>query len=256
MTPAPRSASERAAVRTGSERGNVRSKAPATDGPATGTTEEIDDGPAGPGAPERRSIPWRRIVPVAAIVLALAGAGAGYYIWQVSQRVKIDDAAIDAPQTTLPAHAGGNLKAVYASVGDMVRPYRPLARVGNEVITSDVSGMVISIRQDVGAFVPPGTTVVTLINPGALRAEGQVEEDKGLADLRIGQSAVVKVDAFGGRRFPGVVEEISDQPHQQDLNFSISDKRETRKYDVKVRLSGPPKPGLKQGMSARIWVYK
>jgi multidrug resistance efflux pump len=254
MTPAPRGPSETSPPRVGSEADDGRSQA--TDGPATATTEEIGAPRAGPAAPKRRSMPWRRVLPLTAIALLLAAAGGGYYVWQVSQRVKIDDATIDAPQTTLPAHAGGNLKAVYASVGDMVRPYRPLARVGNEVITSDVPGRVISISQDVGAFLPPGTTVVTLINPGALRADGQIEEDKGLADLRIGQRAVVKVDAFGGRKFPGVVEEISDQPHQQALNFSISDKRQTQKYDVKVRLVGRPDPGLRQGMSARIWVYK
>ncbi|MFL5821698.1 MAG: HlyD family secretion protein [Solirubrobacteraceae bacterium] len=254
MTPGPRSPAESPSARAGSESGDGRSQG--TDGPATATTDEVGAPPAATAAAERRSMPWRRIVPVAVIVVLLAGAGGGYYVWQVSQRVKIDDATIDAPQTTLPAHAGGNLKAVYASVGDMVRPYRPLARVGNEVITSDVSGMVISIRQDVGAFIPPGTTVVTLINPRAQRVEGQIEEDKGLSDLRIGQRAVVKVDAFGGRKFPGTVEEISDQPHQQAINFSISDKRQTQKYDVKVRLVGPPDPGLRQGMSARIWVYK
>jgi multidrug resistance efflux pump len=254
MTPAPRSPSESPPAGADSESGDGRSRT--TDGAATATTEEVGSPSTAPAAPERGSVRWRRMLPVAAVVLLLAAAVGGYFVWQAGQRVKIDDATIDAPLTTLPAHAGGDLKAVYASVGDMVRPYRPLARVGNEVITSDVSGRVISISQDVGGFVPPGTTVVTLINPGALRADGQIEEDKGLSDLRIGQRAVVKVDAFGGRKFPGVVEEISDQPHQQAINFSISDKRQTQKYDVKVRLTGRADPGLRQGMSARIWVYK
>lgn len=254
MTPAPRSPAETPPAGAGSESGDGRSRT--TDRPATAATEEVAAPSAAPAVPEGRSLSWRRVLPIAAVVLLLAAAVGGYLVWQASKRVKIDDATIDAPLTTLPAHAGGDLKAVYASVGDMVRPYRPLARVGNEVITSDVPGRVVSISQDVGGFVPPGATVVTLINPGALRADGQIEEDKGLADLRIGQRAVVKVDAFGGRKFPGVVDEISDQPHQQAINFSISDKRQTQKYDVKVRLVGRPAPGLRQGMSARIWVYK
>jgi hypothetical protein len=85
---------------------------------------------------------------------------------------------------------------------------------------------------------------------------GLIDEDKGLADLRIGQRATVEVDAFGGRKFLGTVEEVSDRPHRQDVAFSISDKREERQYEVKVRLDGRPDPGLKQGMSARIWVRK
>ncbi|HKG17914.1 MAG TPA: HlyD family efflux transporter periplasmic adaptor subunit, partial [Solirubrobacteraceae bacterium] len=242
MTPAPRSPAESPPAGPGSESGDGRSEA--ADGSATATTEQVGAPAVAPAAAERRSPRWRRVLPVAAVLVLLGAAVGGYFAWQASQRVKIDDATVDAPLTTLTAHAGGDLKTVYASVGDMVRPYRPLARVGNEVITSDVSGRVVSISQDVGAFIPPGTTVVTLINPGALRADGQIEEDKGLADLRLGQRAVVKVDAFGGRKFPGVVEEISDQPHQQSINFSITDKRQTQKYDVKVRLIGRPDPGL------------
>jgi hypothetical protein len=52
------------------------------------------------------------------------------------------------------------------------------------------------------------------------------------------------------------VEEISDRPHRQDIRFSISEKREARQYEVKVRFDGEPDAGLKQGMSARIWVRK
>lgn len=204
----------------------------------------------------RQRVPWRRIGPIALAAGLLLIAGLGYYVWQNSKKVTIEDAAVNAPQTTLPTLGGGTLRLVYASVGDQVQAHRPIARVGNEVITSERSGTVISIRQDLGAFIPAGTTVATLIDRSALRVQGEIEEDKGLSELHIGQHADVEVDAFGGRKFPGVVEQISDQPRQGQVAFSISDKRQARKYQVTVRLDGAPDAELKQGMSAQIWVYK
>jgi multidrug resistance efflux pump len=128
--------------------------------------------------------------------------------------------------------------------------------VGNEVVTADVSGTVTSIRQDIGAYVPPGTPVATLINRGDLRVVGRLKEDQGLSSIRIGQRADVTVDALGGRDFPGTVENVSKQPRDAGVAFAITDKRQTREYDVTVRLNRGLDPGMQQGMSARIWVYK
>ena len=241
--------------------GQVKGGSPAQeDGPATPEGDPAEETATGttPAGPSRRlrAIPWRRIAPFGASLLVLLVAGLGYYLWQSSHRITIDNANLSAPQTTLPAHTGGILRQVYASVGDQVLADRPIARVGSEVITSDRPGTVISIRQDLGAFLPAGTTVATLIDRASLRVDGEIEEDKGLSELHIGQRAEVKFDAFGGRKFPGVVEEISDQPRQGQIAFSISDKRESRKYQVTVRLDGAPDAELKQGMSARITVFK
>jgi multidrug resistance efflux pump len=196
------------------------------------------------------------MAPVAAIVALLAVAGIGYQVWRTSQRIEIEDASISAPQVPVRSSGGGTLRQVYAAVGDEVRAHRPIARVGNEVITSDVPGTVVGIRDDVGSFIAAGSIVAWLIDRDELRAVGLVDEDEGLADLRVGQRATVKADTWGGREFFGTVEEISDRPHRQDVQFSISEKREQRQYEVKVRFDGRPDPGLKQGMSARIWVRK
>jgi multidrug resistance efflux pump len=201
-------------------------------------------------------LPWRRIAPFAAIAAAIAIAVIVYLVIQASHHVGIDDAVITAPQVQLAAHGGGPLKQDYASVGDMVKAHHPIIRVGNEVISSDVDGTVISIRQDIGASIAPGTPVATLISRGELRAVGRIKEDKGLSDIHIGQQATVSVDALSGPDLHGIVDEISEEPHQQQLSFSISDKHEAKEYDVKVHFEGPPNPDLRQGMSASITVQK
>ena len=112
------------------------------------------------------------------------------------------------------------------------------------------------MREDVGATINPGAAVATLIDRDELRAVGLVDEDGGLSDLRLGQRAKVEVDAFDGRSFRGVVEEIATRPHQQAVSFSISDRDEARQYEVEVRLEGALYPGLRQGMSAEVEVSK
>ena len=180
----------------------------------------------------------------------------GYQAWQGTKRVELEDAAIRAPQVNLPARGGGELKQVYASVGDDVRALAPVARVGNEVISADVPGTIVTIRDDIGADIAPGTVVAGLIDRNDLRAVGLVDEDGGLSDLRLGQRATIELDAFPDRTFTGYVEEISRRPSDQAVNFAISDREEARQYEVKVRLDGSPDTELRQGLSATVEVTK
>ena len=215
----------------------------------TAPTEEVSTGVGG----ERR---FRRLLPATVAIVVVGLALLGYQAWQGTKRVELEDAAIRAPQVNLIARSGGELKQVYASVGDDVPAHRPVARVGNEVISPDVPGTVVSIRDDIGANIAPGTMVAGLIDRSDLRAVGLVDEDGGLSDLRLGQRAKVELDAFPDRTFTGYVEEISRRPSDQAVNFAISDRDEARQYEVKVRLDGSPDPELRQGLSAEVEVTK
>lgn len=205
---------------------------------------------------EARSQRFRRLGRLTFVVVIAGAAVFGYQAWQGTKRVELEEASIRAPQISLPAREGGTLKQVYVSVGDDVLPHRPIARVGNEVITSDVPATVVSVRDDVGASIPSGTVVVNLIDRSDLRAVGLVDEDGGLADLRVGQRADIEVDAFGGRSFHGYVEEIASRPRRQAVSFSISEKEEARQYEVKVHFDGAVPADLRQGMSAEVEVHK
>ena len=98
--------------------------------------------------------------------------------------------------------------------------------------------------------------VVTMIDPSELRVVGQVEEDKGLKDISVGQQAVFTVDAFGSKKYIGTVEQISPTSNQSGIVFNISDKQAKQSYDVKIIFDASQHPELKNGMSAKIWIYK
>jgi len=74
--------------------------------------------------------------------------------------------------------------------------------------------------------------------------------------VSVGQRATFTVDAFGGRVFNGIVDEVSPTSRAGDVVFSISDKRQEQEFNIKVRYDATAYPELKNGMSAKLTIYK
>jgi multidrug resistance efflux pump len=198
----------------------------------------------------------KKIVIILSILIAAAITGGLVYLFIASKRVYVENGAIQAPETNITPQVGGVLQEVYVREGDVVGNDAPLARVGNELLKSNMAGLVIAVNDKMGTSYGRGQTVVTMIDPGELRAVGRVEEDKGLKDIKVGESAIFTVDAFGKKQYAGIVDEISPTSREGDIVFNISGKRETKEFDVKVRFNIAAYPELKNGMSAKIWIYK
>lgn len=188
------------------------------------------------------------------IAIILAGGVAAYMIVS-SHRVSIDTASIEAPLIPLAPVAGGRLNAVYAHEGDLLSANAPVALVGTEVVKAKVAGLIVKVNDTVGAQIAPGAAVVTMIDPSALRAVGEVDENKGLSQIKVGDPVSFTVDAFGGRTFSGVVDEIAPTANASGVVFNISNARQVQQFDVKARFDTSAYPELKNGMSARMKVY-
>ncbi len=200
----------------------------------------------------------RRVLVVAAfLVIVLGGGAAGLAYYAVSkQSVYIENATIQAPVADLAPTAGGTLREFFVSPGQVIQPNTVVAQVGVELIKSTSGGLVLATDGEVGKLIPAGQTVVEMIDPSALRVVGQVQEDKGLADIKVGQPAQFSVDAFGGQKFTGVVDEVAPSAAQGDVVFSVSDKRQEQDFDVKIAFDTIKNAQLRQGMSAKLWIYK
>ena len=196
---------------------------------------------------------WIRAGLVALCFVAIA---AGLIYWfSVSKRVYVDSASIEAPLIQLSPAAPGVLQEVYVQEGDIVPANTPVARVGNELVKSKVSGVIVSVPETIGAQTSPSQPVVTMIDPTQLRVVGKVDEDKGLSRIQVGDTVTFTVDAFGRKQFSGVIDEVSPTSQQSGVVFNISDKRETKQFDVKARFDVQGNPGLKNGMSAKMWIF-
>lgn len=189
------------------------------------------------------------------LILVAIGGAIGFYLAVTSKRVYIEKATIQAPEINLAPTTSGVLENMYVKAGDTVVPQEVVARVGDELIKSKVAGIVIKADATVGQSYNPGQTVVTMIDPGSLRAVGQIDENKGLDRIKVGQYVIFTVDAFGSKEYSGVVDSISPDAESGSVVFTISDQRQEQVFDVKVRFDETAHPELKDGMSARLWVY-
>ena len=198
-----------------------------------------------------------KIIAVIAVVVIILAAVGGLIYWSiVSSRVYVENSSISASVINLSATTGGTLQEVFVNVGDTVQNSAPIARVGNELIKAKSDGQVLSIDTNIGDNFAPGQTVATMINPNDLRVVGQVQEDKGLKDIKIGQEAIFTVDAFGSKEYSGIVDQINPTSNSGDIVFNISNTRQESNFDVKVRFDASQYPELKNGMSAKLWIYK
>lgn len=198
-----------------------------------------------------------KIILVILVALLIVGSIGGLIAWKIlSARIYIEKAMVSAPVISLAPTVGGTLQEVFVNLGDYVHMNDPVARVSNELIKAKSDGQIVSINTNIGASFGPGVAVATMINPDDLRIVGQVQEDKGLESIKVGQVALFTVDALGSKQFQGIVDQISPTSNSQDIVFNISDTRQENNFDIKVRFDLSQYPELKNGMSAKLWIYK
>ncbi|HRY62186.1 MAG TPA: hypothetical protein P5056_00175, partial [Candidatus Paceibacterota bacterium] len=81
------------------------------------------------------------------ILVTVAGVLGGGIYWQISSgRVYIEKSQILGDEVSLSPQTNGVLMENFVKEGDYVGENAPVARVGNELVTSKVAGVVISVR--------------------------------------------------------------------------------------------------------------
>lgn len=191
-------------------------------------------------------------------IVVVGGVGGALYYYVNSKTVYIDLSQIQAPLINLAPANSGVLQAVYVNPGDTVAANQPVALVGNEVVEAQTAGLIVSTDNNIGQYMNTLTgqgTVATMIDPTQLRVVGNLDENKGLDEIKVGDPATFTVDAFGNEQFKGVVDEVAPTAEQSSVVFNISDARPTNQFAVYVRFDPSQYPQLKNGMSAKIWVY-
>ncbi len=201
--------------------------------------------------------PGRRAWILAGLVIFGIGALAAAVIYWMIQNssVYIDSSMIEAPVIVLSPQSSGTLQQVFVTEGDDVAADQVVAQVGNELIKTKTAGVITGVTNQLGAQIASGQDVVEMIDPSQLRVVGKIDEDKGLSRLSVGDLVSFTVDAFGGKQYSGVVDEISPTSVQSGVVFNISDQRPTQQFAVEVRFDESAYPELRNGMSARMWIY-
>ncbi|MEI6316220.1 MAG: HlyD family efflux transporter periplasmic adaptor subunit [bacterium] len=180
----------------------------------------------------------------------------GFIFWQSNKNtIFIENSYLSAPVINLSSNTPGTLNALYVTEGQSIQANTPVALTGTDIVTSKQSGLILTIKNNIGEYFTPGEPIVSMIHTEDMRVMGTIDENKGLENIHVGQKATFTVDTFGSKTYVGIVDSISSTSDDTGVLFSISDKRPTKKFDIKVRFNVADYPELKNGMSAKITVY-
>jgi HlyD family secretion protein len=94
----------------------------------------------------------------------------------------------------------------------------------------------------IGVQNSPGTVLLTISDMSVVEAEMEVDETS-IPSVRVGQEAVVRIDAYPNQSLGGVVTEVGSSP----ISGTATGSTDAIKFKVKVRIKNPPadiKPGL------------
>jgi HlyD family secretion protein len=115
-------------------------------------------------------------------------------------------------------------------------------------IVSPMDGVVTARRVEegevavIGVQNSPGTVLLTISDMSVVEAELEVDETS-VPNVKLGQEARVRLDAYPNQTFKGIVTEVGSSPIVNAANQAI-------KFKVKVRIENPP-ADIKPGLSAR-----
>ena len=125
-----------------------------------------------------------------------------------------------------------------------------LEQLAKTVIRSPVSGKVLAVNKEegemaiVGTINTPGSVIMVVADPSEMLVRAEVDETE-VVNVKPGQNAKIRIDAFPDTSFVGVVERIAGAP-SQSTSGGLS---QTVSYLIDIKIIDPP-PGLLPGMSA------
>jgi multidrug resistance efflux pump len=194
-----------------------------------------------------------KIIIFCLIIFTIVGGSLFYLL--TNHRVKTDSAQVQTPIVNVVPDTAGHLLETYVNEGDKVSKGDILALTDTGNIKSYTDGYVIKVNQQIGALFSSQTPIVETIDPSQSRIVGEVDENKGLSQIKAGQVASFTVDALPGKQFFGYVDEISPTAEEDSLSFSISNTRPTRKFKVYIKFDSQKYSEIKNGMSAKLVIF-
>lgn len=124
------------------------------------------------------------------------------------------------------------------------------AQMAKLVVTAPVDGIILTRNVEPGEVVNPGSIVLSLSRLSDLTITVYVPEDR-YGEIKLGQTADVKVDSFPGKTFTATVIHISDQAEFTPRNVQTAEGRKSTVFAIKLRVENSD-GNLKPGMPADV----
>ncbi len=127
------------------------------------------------------------------------------------------------------------------------------AALENAVVRAPFGGLVTVRHREAGAVVPPGSPVLTVMDPGDRWVRIYVAEDR-IGAVKLGAPVSITADTYPDRTYSGEVMHIASEAEFTPKNVQTQEERVKLVYAVKVRVTGDPSLDLKPGMPADVRV--
>lgn len=157
----------------------------------------------------------------------------------------VPQADVDTAKAAADA-AEANVKAVERRI-EQARATLNGARdeLSKTKMTAPMGGVVTALPVEegeiavIGTMNNPGTKLMTISDMSVVEAVMEVDETD-VPNVRVGQTAEVRIDAFADRKFSGIVTEVGSSPIQTAGDAAVN-------FEVKIQLDDPPaeiRPGF------------
>ena len=195
------------------------------------------------------------------IVVVLLACSVGYYFFSVGNRYfSTDNAKVTAKMYDITPNMSGELLEWSAKEGQRVEKNQILGRQAVlPYITSPIDGTVVKNNGVEGQIVNPATQLAVVADTDNMYIGVNIEETD-IVKIKVGQPVDVKIDAYSGKTFKGVVDEI-DQTTQtyfsNPTSFSTSGTytKVTQLIPVKVQIENEENLPLTFGMNATVRIH-
>jgi HlyD family secretion protein len=117
-------------------------------------------------------------------------------------------------------------------------------------IASPVEGIILHRHMEIGEIVKPGATVFTVLKKGELQVVVYVPE-ANLNQVKVGQEATIKVDAYPDQSFTGKITHISNKAEFTPKNVQTPEERTKMVFAVTIKVTKGINE-LKPGMPADV----
>ncbi len=125
------------------------------------------------------------------------------------------------------------------------------AAIANMTIRAPFDGVVTVRHNEPGETVPPGSPVLTVMNPDDRWVRIYVPENR-IGAVKLGQAAGINSDTYPGKTYPGTVTFIAREAEFTPKTLQTAEERVKLVYAVKVRITGDGGFELKPGMPADV----
>jgi HlyD family secretion protein len=123
--------------------------------------------------------------------------------------------------------------------------------LANGIVRAPFAGLVTVRHREPGSVVPPGSPVLTVMDPDDRWVRIYVSGDR-IGAVQVGSPVIITADTYPDREYGGEVIHIASEAEFTPKNVQTREERVKLVYAVKVRVTDDPTFDLKPGMPADV----